>query len=217
MKNKKNNVVKVYHAAGWENYSKWIPNRKIVNSLKEADLFVLEGGTDVFAGRYGEPQGRHNESPDHKRDEREAAMFQEAVALGIPILGICRGSQFCCVMNHGRLVQHQSNPEYIHPVETSDGKKVFITSTHHQAQYPHDMKDGGYKLLAWTEGMSSKHLDGNDKEISEKPFKEAEIVYYPATRALGIQGHPESMNRNEYPETFEYLDNLLDKLLNNKF
>jgi hypothetical protein len=33
---------------------------------------------------------------------------------------------------------------------------------------------------------------------------------------LGIQGHPESMSRGAHPKTFEFLDELVDKLVNNK-
>lgn len=207
--------IKVFHARNSYDYSNWIVGRQIVNNLKDADLLVLEGGTDVYSGRYGEKSGKYNENPDHPRDEREIAMFKEAVALGIPILGICRGSQLCCVMNHGRLVQHQQNPYSKHPITTSDGRSVVITSTHHQAQFPYQMNPNDYKLLAWTEGISNFHLNGDNEEISETPFKEAEIVYYPRTRALAIQGHPEWMSKEQYPETFQYLDGLIEGLMNN--
>lgn len=210
-------MIKVYHARGWQNYSSWIKNHTVVSNIKDADLVLFEGGTDVFAGRYGETQGKYNEYPDHKRDDEETALFKQAVAMNLPILGICRGSQLCCVMNHGRLVQDQDNPKYVHPITTSTGAVIPITSTHHQAQYPHDMPESDYKLLAWTEGMCGAHLNGENVEISDKPFKEAEIVYYPKTRALGIQGHPESMSRKNHPETFGYLDSLIDKLMNNAF
>lgn len=210
-------MIKIYHAQGWQNYSNWIKDHMIVSNFKDADLLLIEGGTDVYAGRYGETPGSNNEIPNHKRDDEEIALFQKAVIRNIPILGICRGSQLCCVMNKGRLVQDQNNPKYIHPITTSTCAIIPITSTHHQAQYPYDMPLSDYKLLAWTEGMCFPHLDGSDKEISDQPFKEAEIVYYPKTRALAIQGHPESMSRKNHPETFGYLDSLIDKLMNNAF
>lgn len=71
-----------------------------------------------------------------------------------------------------------------------------------------------YELLAWTDGMLSYHLDGNGKEMNpNRKFKEAEIVYYPKTKALAIQGHPEIMNPVVHKETFEYLNGLINKYI----
>ena len=83
--------MKIFHAQGWNDYSNWIPNRIIVNKLEDADLLLLEGGTDVDPARYGEKRGKFTDIPDIKRDEEEINLFKKAVSLGIPILGICRG------------------------------------------------------------------------------------------------------------------------------
>lgn len=114
-------------------------------------------------------------------------------------------------MSGGRLVQHQQNPLYKHNIRTFDDNIIEITSTHHQAAYPFDMKDNEYHVLGWTEGISKYHEDGMEEEMN--PPKECEIVYYPGTRCLGIQGHPEMM-RDTHP-TIGYLRDLLDKFLLN--
>lgn len=88
----------------------------------------------------------------------------------------------------GKLIQDQPNPEYTHKIKTFDGKELVITSTHHQAMYPFDMDKKDYKIIAWTEGMLKHHEGGNKEELN--PEKECEIVYYPSTNCLGIQGHP---------------------------
>lgn len=208
-------MVKIYHASPWYHYSNWIKDGIVVNTVKEADLVLFCGGTDVFAGRYGEKAHPSAEYPDHRRDEKEVALFKKAVSLGIPTLGICRGSQLLCVMNHGKLVQHQPNPQYIHNVSTYDGLEFPITSTHHQAQYPFNLTPNvDYKVLAYTEGLCTFHEDGEENEMN--PAVEAEVVYYPKTRALAIQGHPEALDKDKYPDTFKWLDKHLELLLTNK-
>jgi gamma-glutamyl-gamma-aminobutyrate hydrolase PuuD len=207
---------KVYVVGYGEAYGKWIKESKLVNTMEEADLVVFTGGEDVDPSMYNEKHGKFTSS-NIRRDVKEMAEFEKANELKKPIIGICRGAQLSCVLSGGRLVQHQNNPEYIHGLVTHDKRAdIRITSTHHQAQFPYELPNEEYKLLAWTEGLSKVHLDGEDKEISPEPFAEAEIVYYPKTRALGIQGHPESMSRGAHPKTFEFLDELVDKLVNNK-
>ena len=209
-------MVKIYHASPWYEYSNWIKDSVPVDKVEEADLVLFCGGTDVYAGRYGQKSHKYAEHPDHPRDEEEIALFKKATSLGIPMLGICRGSQLLCVMNHGTLVQHQENPAYIHNIETYDGLSIPITSTHHQAQHPFNLREGiDYKMLAYTKDMLRFHQGEDGVELN--PPVEAEIVYYPNTRALAIQGHPESMNRNRYPQTFEWLDKQVENLLNNTF
>jgi len=72
-----------------------------------------------------------------------------------------------------------------------------------------------YKLLAWTNGISKCHWNGLNEEISDKPFNEVEIIYYPKSNCLGIQGHPEMLFGDDaYDETISYLQDLLNKFLN---
>jgi putative glutamine amidotransferase len=196
------------------NYADWM-NGELVNNMEAADLVVFTGGADVSPYIYGD---EHNPKTGNnpERDRYELKEFRAAVDQNKHIIGICRGSQFSCAASGGRLVQHQENPNFIHPIQTSSGSTVLITSTHHQAMYPYDMNPEEYKVLAWTEGVSPIHENGRGEEISPTPFKEVEICYFPKTKALGIQGHPEMMNKNKYPETFAYLENLLDSHLNDK-
>jgi gamma-glutamyl-gamma-aminobutyrate hydrolase PuuD len=209
--------MKVFHAMGWEEYSNWIPDRVIVKDLAKADLVVFEGGTDVNPALYGDKLGKYTQEPDIRRDKRETAMFVEAVKRGIPMLGVCRGSQLLCVLSGGSLIQHQSHP-YMHLATTSEGNDIIINSTHHQTQYPFDLKEfEEYHLLAWADGLSDFHLDGSNKEIKGETKKEVEIAYYPKVRALAIQCHPESMSKHNHAASFDYFDMLFNKLMNNKF
>jgi putative glutamine amidotransferase len=203
---------KIYVVGPQKGYANWM-NGELVDTIEKADLVVFTGGEDVSPELYNEPSHpTTGNSP--RRDKEEVIEYTKAKALNKSMIGICRGSQFLCVMAGGKLVQHQMNPLNVHSIETLDGKTIDITSSHHQAQYPFLLKpDEEYKLLAWTKGMSKYHFDGVGKELSLIDGKEAEIVYYPKIKALGIQGHPEWMGREEYKETFNYLDNLLNKHL----
>ena len=200
--------------ADWD-YANWLPNCKLVDSIKESDLVLFTGGEDVSPSLYKEPIGERTRTNPY-RDKVESRVFMQAVEENKPILGICRGSQLCCVMSGGRLVQDQRNPSGIHDITTVEGDVIPMTSTHHQAQYPYDMPENEYKLLAYTEDYCGHHYDGTNKEIANKPFKEVEICYYPKTRALGIQGHPEYVVGNKaFKDTFDYLDTLISNLLTN--
>lgn len=183
----------VFVVQGWKEYANWLSDYNLVNSIEEADLVIFPGGEDVHPSLYGER--RHpSTSPNMERDLYELKLYRKALRLKKHIIGICRGSQFICSMQpFGRLVQDQKNIG-MHKMTTFDGKTIQINSTHHQAQYPYDMPEGDYKILGWSEGISSYHKDGNDEELA--PERECEIVHYPRIRGLGIQHHPELLAHN---------------------
>lgn len=192
--------------ANQPNYGSWLPNFERTHNLEEADLVMFTGGTDVDPTLYGEPRGFHTDNPDKNRDAAEALLFHRAVEKGIPIIGICRGSQLCCALSGGKLVQDQADNDYVHQIETFDGKKIGVTSTHHQAQYPFLMPEEDYEILGWTHDQSEYHLDGRGKELA--PPKEVEIAHYPKTKALAIQSHPEY---SSFPkESLKWLKEILE-------
>jgi len=193
-------------AAGY--YANWMEG-VVVGKMEDADLVVFTGGEDVDPSLYGQPEHPTTYS-NLDRDLYEKGEFVKAQELNKPCLGICRGSQFLCVMAGGHLVQNQPNPSHVHKIKTFTGDELLITSTHHQAAYPYNLDPSEYKILGWTDGMLAYHKNGADKELN--PEKECEIVYYPNIRALGIQGHPEMMSMDS--PTVEYLRKLLSTFLN---
>jgi len=69
------------------------------------DGLVLSGGTHVHPERYGqEPQV--NASYDRRRDVTDYRLLQQAEALNIPVLGICRGAQLINIFHGGSLCQN---------------------------------------------------------------------------------------------------------------
>jgi phosphoribosylformylglycinamidine (FGAM) synthase-like amidotransferase family enzyme len=203
----------IYVVGGANGYANWMQG-KILNKLENSDLVVFTGGEDVSPEMYGKkahPATGYNIT----RDLQEREVFKKAVKLNKKMIGICRGSQFLCAMNKGILIQHQENPEFIHNINTFDGKIIPISSTHHQAQFPFVLPEDEYKVLGWTNGLSRYHYgQGYDEELN--PPKECEIVYYNKTKSLSVQGHPECL-LNDYPETIGYLRKMLDNLMADEF
>lgn len=153
-------------------------------------LVLFTGGEDVLPSLYGETANKRT-SFNSYRDKEECFAFLLAKAYNLPMVGVCRGAQFLCVMAGGRLVQHVSNHGGYHPVKLWDGRVVEMSSTHHQMQLP--PKDA--KILGWMdEPVSPVHLDGNNEEIDVE--REVEVAYYPNIHALGMQYHPEFMDKN---------------------
>ena len=202
---------KIYVVGGDEHYANWMGGT-LVYRIEDADLVVFTGGADVSPSLYNEP--KHPKTfCIFERDMRERAAFKKALKLKKHMIGICRGAQFLCVMNGGKLVQHQENYHSSHKIYTyhiHDNRTFPITSEHHQAMYPFNLSPNEYKILARSKGQSKFHLDGYMKEM-KYGSQECEIVYFPKIKSLGIQGHPEWMINGYFPETFVYLKDLLDK------
>lgn len=201
-------MIKAYVVGGDTDYINWLPNTKACNTLEEADLVVFTGGEDVDPSLYNEPCNKYTSS-NIERDLYEQQIFKKAKERNLKMLGVCRGSQFLCVMAGGRLVQHQYNPG-THEMTLLNGT-VRISSTHHQAAYPFDLPPGTYNVLGYTQGISPIHLDGEGKELN--PPKECEVVHYRNVNALGIQGHPEFDSYQRDPQN-NYSLNVLKSLYN---
>lgn len=169
-------------------------------SSKLIDLVLFTGGEDVDPSYYGEQVGERT-GINRKRDEYEVKyMFARSTLRRTPKLGICRGAQFVTVMSGGKLIQDVSGHAIstLHRISFSNGlsSDIDITSTHHQMMNPYEMDEDNYEVIATaTNFQSDRYLDGTNKNIAlPKGFKEAEIVYYPKTSSLAIQGHPEMNN-----------------------
>ena len=197
MSNKKPNIVVLGGGAYARLFAEHGNVRDYEDSLKGVNLVVFTGGADVWPGLYGEKTGRLTRC-SLERDMLESSIFDEAVGRGIPMAGICRGAQFLTVKNGGKLFQHVYNHGIFgeHGIETNEGKVYEVTSTHHQMMNPWNMDAGDFEVLAWSEIiLSDKYFNGNDEEV-QPPIVEPEVVWYPKTRSLAMQFHPEYMPKD---------------------
>lgn len=171
---------------------------------KKVNLVLFTGGEDVCPSLYGEKTGSRT-GFNINRDRFECLVFQMAKAYELPMVGVCRGAQFLCVMDGGKLVQHVSHPNR-HPVRLWDGRSVIMNSLHHQMQLPRPEA----QIIGWIdEPLSEVHLDGEDEEINID--KEAEIVYYPAIKSVSCQYHPEMMSEDS--DGFKIAAEIVDHFL----
>lgn len=182
----------------------------LVSNLDDADIVCFTGGADVSPGLYGEE--RHPTTMiNEKRDAWEKVCFLRAEKK--LKVGICRGGQFLNVMNGGSLWQdvdcHAISGEHPLMYETFIGERstvqrsVMVTSTHHQMMIP-SIKNGA-KVWAWA-GLSTKKSSGirmaNKQWLFVEPKTghqtDAEIVFYPRTKSLCFQPHPEYNSRSTH-------------------
>ena len=154
------------------------------------DGVLLGGGGDVDPACYG--QSRHPESKDidEGRDELELRLTREALAAGMPVLGICRGAQVLGVALGGSLIQDiptlVSNPRehsgQPHQVEIASGSRLAgilgcsraeVNSFHHQA----NGRLGAWaRAVAWSQDSVIEAIEGVESEF-----------------VIGVQWHPERM------------------------
>ena len=177
--------------------------------ITKNDLLLFEGGNDVSPFFYREPNfacGPLNSD----RDIYESRIFYQARQVNARMLGICRGSQFLTVMNGGKVIQHVNGHTQSHMIETFANDLLSVTSTHHQMMNPFELKHQNYKLIAWAyPKRSDKYLNGYGEQVN-MPV-EPEIVWYPKTKCLCIQGHPEYLDQKD--EFVKYSRKLIKEYL----
>lgn len=190
----------------------------------ETDLLFLTGGTDVGPNLYGKIRNKKTDYPDVARDLKEKNLVETAIKKNIPIIGVCRGSQFLTVMAGGELIQHCDNHAIYgtHSILTNDDREFDITSTHHQMMYPFNLNKEDYEIVAKSKYNRSSlyefEISLNNKDDMPDDFVEPEIVYYPKINALAIQGHPEFLVGDpEHKPLIDYINELVEtKLLKNE-
>ncbi|HET6212769.1 MAG TPA: gamma-glutamyl-gamma-aminobutyrate hydrolase family protein [Micromonosporaceae bacterium] len=157
--------------------------------IDRLDGLVLAGGADVGPDLYAaQPHAETVTRPD--RDANEMALLRAALAVDLPVLGVCRGMQLLAVAYGGALDQHLpesvGHPGHLpepgvfgaHPATFAPGSRVAaifgpvseVNSYHHQS-----IADPGRLAVTGWAG------DGVIEAVED-----------PAMRfVLGVQWHPE--------------------------
>lgn len=208
--------MKVFVVGSATGYANFLEGRTLVDSVEEADVVLFTGGEDVDPSLYGCRKSDRTYS-NIDRDLKEAEVFK-TIKPNQLALGICRGSQFLCVMNGGLLVQHCTNHAIgvTHAI-CNDKMTYEITSTHHQMQYPYNLDDKEYEVLYRSFGVCSDMYVGD--KIDAKHIVnngEPEIVLYHKDglpRCLAVQGHPEMIPNSPVAKM---ISDLVTKLIEEK-
>lgn len=201
-------MIKVYVVGDGYYYANFIKDAILVSSVQDADIILFTGGEDVTPELYKEkthPTTYYNAD----RDLMEVLEYQQSLECkNILHWGTCRGSQFLTVMNGGKLVQNVNNHAMggTHNIKTIDGPEYRITSTHHQMMYPYLLPEEDYEIIAYASPARSTIYEGSGIEWKEG-YVEPEIVYYPKTNSLCVQGHPEMMEKDA--PVVKYLNQLI--------
>lgn len=206
--------MKIYVVGGNNYYINFIKDVEIVDNLEDAQLVVFTGGEDVTPSLYG-CKKYPNTYCNPKRDKEEWEIFKRINPKTQIVYGCCRGSQFVCCMNGGKLVQHVSAHAIGCTHGITNGIYVYqITSTHHQMQYPFNLVEHkDYELLYTSYDVENYTYKGDQINSKEIKGREPEIVLYHKDNlpiCLAVQGHPEMIPDSPVAQM---ISNLLNKLV----
>lgn len=163
------------------------------SNLKEADIVIFSGGTDISPTIYGEFTVHPlTQKADRKRDSLENKIYVASLAKKKVLVGVCRGAQLLNCLNGGLLWQHVDNhTNTTHMVMYTDEKGnrygVMTTSDHHQMMRPAKHA----RILGVCNKATIKCTGTEDNPVTEDEDIDPEIVWYPRTKSLCYQPHPE--------------------------
>ena len=177
-------------------------------ALLALDGLCVTGGGDVEPSLYGALPVAEVYGLDPGRDAYEMALVRAAARAGLPVLGICRGSQVLNVALGGSLVQHvpavtgvehcrrDRAYEFVHRVRVeagsvlagvAGGTDVPVNSLHHQAV---DRLGAGLRAVAWSEDGVIEGIESDGGP----------------TRLLAVQWHPELLaGHQDHERLFTWL------------
>ena len=190
---------KMFIAAGWA----------LSKDIREADLVQFTGGEDVSPELFDEEKHPYTGN-SFQRDLFEAGYFAIAQRMGIPMAGICRGGQFLNVMSGGSMYQHVEKHATGHNhdlIDINTGRAISVSSTHHQM-----MIAGNDGVLVATANLGGFKEDMLNNVPTRRPRDtvDTESVYYPTTKALCFQPHPEFFGPEH--ECFQYYFELIERV-----
>lgn len=173
---------------------------QITTDITEADIVVLTGGEDINPAIYGESQGPHTWYSS-KRDTVDMAALEYAVTNGKFVAGICRGAQLAnCMFNGGKLWQDVDRHNSYHEVKDFITDKVYpaIISVHHQ-----QMRPGPDAVLVAAANVCTRR---DRIKVLDNKWGDVEVVWYPKTKCLCYQAHPEFGHKPSNDYFFELMD-----------
>lgn len=156
--------------------------------LKEPfDIAAFTGGEDINPALYGEKPIR-GVYYSERRDKIEIDAYNQ-IPSHVLKAGICRGAQLLNVLSGGKLWQDVNNHGVGHTAtDIRSGLNYYVSSVHHQVMRP----GKGAEIIAVARQATEL---ASEKELIKSGVKptsiEIEALWYPSTRSLCFQGHPE--------------------------
>jgi gamma-glutamyl-gamma-aminobutyrate hydrolase PuuD len=182
-----------------EPYVRWLHDagarvRQLLRPPSERELALSDGLVltgafdDVHSSLYGEAPRALRGEPDPVQDKADAALLQGALALDLPIVGICRGHQLLNVVSGGGLYQD---------VLLDGATRDSHDAGHHRVETHPDTKSR--ELLGRTAEVHSEHhqavrrLGSSLRVTASSPDGLIEIIERTdRSFAIGLQWHPET-------------------------
>jgi putative glutamine amidotransferase len=169
--------------------------RSAAEILANADALVLTGGGDVDPEIYG--GDIEATLVDSNRDAFEIALLREALARDLPLLAVCRGHQVLNVALGGTLRDLRADPQL---------SKVHGISARSLVAHSVEVRPTSLLARLWDGSREEEVNSFHGQAIGElapglipvalAPDGVIEAVEIPDRRfALGVQWHPEMMNR----------------------
>lgn len=167
----------------------WIPVDTPLEIVERLDGLLFSGGDDVAPSAYGQAPHPEIGTPSEQRDAYERALFDRALELELPTLGICRGPQLMNVHLGGTLHQHIPEHTGHGPVDATlhrvafepetvlrdlYGPEVEVNSLHHQ----------GLATLGDGVVAVGRAVGGPDDGL-------VEAIQVDGKPVVGVQWHPE--------------------------
>ena len=175
-------------------------------------VLVVWGGADISPTIYHQVPNWHTGATEQlsDRDVIEVKLVEWAMKNSVPMIGVCRGAQLMCALSGGTLIQHvNGHTNGFHTMVVDDGREFNVPSLHHQMMNPWSMSPAPkFKIIGWSKPALSDVYLGEPDETStvvgrvskkvEMPM-EPEIIWFPDTKALCIQSHPEFIHNAKHP------------------
>jgi putative glutamine amidotransferase len=150
--------------------------------LDGIDGVLMPGGADVDPRNYGQdPNSDHLYGIDPMQDEVDISLIRHVLAVGLPMLAICRGLQITNVALGGTLTQHMDSP-HLHHVAS-------VTVDSHAAEL--GLTDSTLEASCYHHQAIDELADGLTV-IARAAEGHVEAVKIESTGwAFGVQWHPE--------------------------
>lgn len=149
----------------------------------------LLGGVDINPQYYNQQRNPFTQTPNRARDAAEFLETRKYMEAGLPIIGVCRGAQLLCIAHGGQLWQDSEGHDRNHDLVTVDGIIHDAPAAHHQIMDLRKIPAEDYEILAAAPFFTKVYGERiADQEVLEES---PEVVWFPKTKCLAIQPHPE--------------------------